>query len=66
MDLLNTKIKCKRVWCKLDNHGFREGSIYDVINGKVILPDGSESNGTYDSVEKINDCFYAIFEEVTE
>lgn len=51
---------------KLDTKGFVEGNTYDVINGKIILPDGSESNGTYDTIEHINECFYAVFKEVKD
>ena len=60
----NSKVKCKKVYQILDNHKFIVGNTYNVINGKLILPDGSESYGTYDCVEKLNEGFYAVFEEV--
>ena len=60
----NSKVKCKKVYQILDNHKFIVGNAYNVINGKLILPDGNESYGTYDCVEKLNKGFYAVFEEV--
>lgn len=60
----SAKVKCKKVYIRLDNHGFRAGNTYQIINGKLILPNGDESCGTYDCVEKLNECFYAVFEEV--
>ena len=60
----NSKVKCKKVYQILDTHKFFVGNTYDVINGKLILPNGNESYGTYDCVEKLNEGFYAIFEEV--
>ena len=52
---MNGKIRCVKVWEMLDSKGFIEGNTYDVINGKIILPDGSESNGTYETIEHINE-----------
>ena len=63
---MNGKIRCVKVWEMLDSKGFIEGNTYDVINGKIILPDGSESNGTYDTREHINECFYTVFKEVID
>ena len=60
----NSKVKCKKVYSILDTHKFVVGNTYDVINGKLILPNGNESYGTYDCIEKLNEGFYAIFEEV--
>lgn len=60
----NSKVKCKKVYQILDNHKFVVGHTYDVINGKLILPNGNESYGTYDCVEKLNEGFYVVFEEV--
>ena len=60
----NAKVRCKRIWDKLDIRGFAKGEIYKVKDGKLIFPNGIESNGTYDSIEKLNECFYAVFEEV--
>lgn len=60
----NSKVKCKKVYSTIDNRGFCIGHTYNVINGKLILPDGNESYGTYDCVEKLNEGFYAVFEEV--
>lgn len=63
---MNGKIRCIKVWCKIDTKGFVEGNVYDVINGKIILPDGSESDGIYENIDQINECFYALFKEVNE
>ena len=60
----NSKVKCKKVYQILDNHKFVVGNTYNVINGKLILPDGNESYGTYDCIEKLNEACYAVFEEV--
>lgn len=60
----NTKVKCIKVYKNIDSHWFCVGNTYNVINGKLILPNGDESFGTYDCVEKLNECFYAVFEEV--
>ena len=64
MKKLNGKIRCVKVWDNLDSNGFVEGNTYDIINGKLILPNGSKSINTYYNIEHINECFYAIFEEV--
>ena len=61
---MNGKIRCVKVWEMLDSKGFIEGNTYDVINGKLILPNGNKSYDTYDCVEKLNEGFYAVFEEV--
>lgn len=66
MKKLNSKICCIKVWNNLDSNGFVEGNTYDVINGKLILPDGSKSINTYYTVEHINECFYAVFKEVKD
>ena len=60
----NYKVTCKKEHQILDNHKFVVGHTYNVINGKLILPDGNESYGTYDCIEKLNEGFYAVFEEV--
>lgn len=59
------KVKCIDV-LKLDNQGFEAGKIYDIIDGKFILPDGSKSYGDYLDIQTINENFYATFEEVKE
>lgn len=60
----NTKVKCKKVYSIIDNRGFCVGNTYNVVNGKLILPNGDESFGTYDCIETLNENFYAVFEEV--
>ena len=60
----NTKIKCKKVYKNLDVHNFEVGDDYEVINGRLILPNGEESCRVYDTIEHLNECFYAVFEEV--
>lgn len=60
----NAKVKCKKVYSTIDNRDFCVGYTYNVINGKLILPNGDASYGTYDCVEKLNENFYAVFEEV--
>ena len=50
----NSKVKCIKTYKNIDNHKFVVGHTYNVINGKLILPDGNESYGTYDCVEKLN------------
>ncbi len=62
----NAKVRCKQVWCKLDTRGFKIGKTYDVKNGKLIFPNGKKSKCTYDCIEKLNESFYAVFEEVKE
>ena len=59
----NTKVKCVEV-LGIDRTGFEVGKIYDIINSHLVLPNGNESYGTYDCVEQLNECFYAVFEEV--
>lgn len=58
----NSKVKCKKVYVSLDNK-FNEGSTYDIIDGKLIFPNGNESCRTYRCIEELNECFYAVFEE---
>ena len=60
----NTKVKCIKTYKNIDNHKFVAGHPYNIHNGKLILPDGNESYDTYDCVEKLNEGFYAVFEEV--
>ena len=60
----NTKVKCKKVYKNLDVHNFKVGDYYEVINGRLILPNGEESYRVYDTIEQLNECFYAVFEEV--
>lgn len=60
----NTKVKCKKVYKNIDSHKFCVGNTYNVINGRLILPNDDKSCGTYDCIEKLNECFYAVFEEV--
>lgn len=61
---MNGKIRYVKAWKMLDNKRFIEGNIYDVINGKIILPDRSESNGTYNTIEHINECFILCLRRV--
>lgn len=61
----NTKVKCVEV-LGIDRTGFEVGKIYDIINSHLVLPNGNESYGAYDCVEKLNECFYAVFEEVVD
>lgn len=63
-EMWNSKVKCRKVYRNIDNRGFVVGNTYKVINGKLILPNGEESYGTYDCIEKLNEAFYAWFEEV--
>lgn len=64
--ILTTKIKCIQVYSLVDTKGFKQGDVYDVINGKLILPDGNESRTTFDCIEQINESFYAYFKEIKE
>lgn len=63
---MNTKIKCVYVHKIFDDRGFEQGQIYNVVNGKLIFPDGKESYTTFTSVEQINETFYAYFQEIKE
>ena len=60
----NSKVKCKKVYENLDVHSFEVGDYYEVINGRLILPNREESYRVYDTIEQLNECFYAVFEEV--
>ena len=60
----NAKVKCKKVWSTIDTRGFEVDKIYNVVNGKLILPNGEESCLDFDCIEKLNESFYATFEEV--
>ena len=60
----SAKVKCKKVFKNIDSHKFCVGDTYNVVNGKLIFPNGDESCGDYDCIEKLNECFYAVFEEV--
>lgn len=59
----NAKVKCVDV-LSIDRMGFKVGEIYEVIDSKLILPDGSKTYGDYNDIETINENFYAAFEEV--
>lgn len=61
----NTKVKCVDV-LRLDPTGFEVNKIYDVVDSKLILPDGSTSCGDYFDIDTINENFYATFEEVKD
>ena len=61
----NTKVKCVEV-LGIDRTGFEAGKTYDIINSHLVLPNGNKSYGAYDCVEKLNECFYAVFEEVVD
>ena len=61
----NTKVKCVEV-LGIDRTGFEVGEIYEVIDSKLILPDGSKTYGDYNDIDTINENFYATFEEVKE
>ena len=60
----DTKVKCKKVFKNIDSHKFCVGDTYNVVNGKLIFPNGDKSCGDYDCIEKLNECFYAVFEVV--
>lgn len=64
--MLDTKLRCKHVWKNLDKKGFKEGIIYSVDKGKIILPDGSRSETQFESIDDINENYYAVFEEETD
>lgn len=64
--MLNAKIKCTHVYGLIDSKGFKQGEIYEVKKGRLILPNGSKSYSVFDSVEQINESFYACFKEIKE
>lgn len=64
--MLNTKIKCIHVYSLVDTKGFKQGEIYTIDNGRLILPNGSKSNMVFETVDQINESFYAYFKEVKE
>lgn len=64
--MLNTKIKCTHVYSLVDTKGFKQGEVYIVDNGRVILPNGSKSHTVFETVEQINESFYAYFKEIKE
>ena len=64
--MMNTKIKCTHVYFLLDTRGFKQGEIYEVKDGRLILPNGSKSHMVFDCIEQINEAFYAYFKEVKE
>lgn len=63
--MLDTNIRCKQVWKQLDTKGFKENIIYSVDKGRLILPDGSKSETQFESIDDINESYYAVFEEET-
>ena len=56
--MLNTKIKCTHVYSLVDTKGFKQGEVYEVKNGRLIFPN--------ETVEQINESFYAYFKEIEE
>lgn len=64
--MMNTKVKCTRVYKTMDINGFEEDKVYDIVKGKLILPNGNKSNTTFESVEQLNESFYACFKEIKE
>ena len=62
--MLNTRIKCTYVWTAFDTRKFIKGEIYKVENGRLIFPDKSKSEKTFENIDDINQSFYAAFEEV--
>lgn len=64
--MLNTKIKCTHVYALVDTKGFKQGDVYDIIDGKLILPNGNKSHTTFECIEQINESFYAYFKEIKE
>ena len=65
-EMLNTKIKCTHVYKLVDTKGFKSGEIYEIKDGRLILPNGSKSNIVFETVDQINESFYAYFKEVKE
>lgn len=64
--MLNTKIKCTHVYALVDTKGFEQGEIYEVKDGRLILPNGGKSHTVFDCIEQINEAFYAYFKEIKE
>lgn len=64
--MLNTKIKCTHVYSLVDTKGFKQGEVYEVKNGRLIFPNGSKSHTVFETVEQINESFYAYFKEIKE
>lgn len=64
--MLNTKIRCIHVYSLVDTKGFKQGEIYTIKNGRLILPNGRKSNIVFETVDQINESFYAYFKEVKE
>ncbi len=64
--MLNTKIKCTHVYSLVDTKGFKQGEVYEVKNGRLIFPNGSKSHIVFETVEQINESFYAYFKEIEE
>ena len=66
VQVLNTKIKCTHVYSLVDTKGFEQGEIYTIKNGRLILPNGRKSNTIFESIDQINESFYAYFKEIKE
>lgn len=64
--MLNTKIKCTHVYALIDTKGFKTGEIYEIRNGRLILPNGGKSHTVFEDVEQVNESFYAYFKEIKE
>ena len=64
--MLNAKIKCTHVYSLIDPKGFKQGEIYEVKNGRLIFPNGSKSHTKFETIEHINESFYACFKEIKE
>lgn len=64
--ILNTKIKCTHVYFLLDTRGFKQDGVYEVKDGRLIIPNGGKSHTVFDCIEQINEAFYAYFKEIKE
>ena len=61
--MYNAKVKCTSV-SVLDNRGFTVDEEYQVKDGQFIFENGDRTTITFDSLKDLNECFYAVFEEV--
>lgn len=66
MSKWNTKVICTEVFKHLDNKGFKEGQTYEIKNGRLILPDGTEGYTILEGIDDLNGLYYAVFKEVTK
>lgn len=66
MSKWNTKVICTEVFKHLDNKGFKEGQTYEIKNGRLMLPDGTEGYTILEGIDDLNELYYAVFKEVTK